>query len=77
MFLVTCGWLAHGGLPTHEAVRALGNLTRCDRAARAAVLYGALDALPPLHAHGDFHNLPLSHDTKLFQLFLITFICKV
>nr|XP_032527297.1 armadillo repeat-containing protein 2 isoform X2 [Danaus plexippus plexippus] len=50
---VTCGWLSHGGLPTHEAVRALGNLTRCDRAARAAVLYGALDALPPLHAHDD------------------------
>ncbi|CAG9559373.1 unnamed protein product [Danaus chrysippus] len=50
---VTCGWLSHGGLPTHEAVRALGNLTRCDRAARAAVLYGALDALPPLHTHDD------------------------
>ncbi|XP_061382341.1 armadillo repeat-containing protein 2 isoform X4 [Danaus plexippus] len=50
---VTCGWLSHGGLPTHEAVRALGNLTRCDRAARAAVLYGALDALPSLHAHDD------------------------
>ncbi|XP_063541220.1 armadillo repeat-containing protein 2 [Cydia strobilella] len=49
----TCRWLVGGGGPNAacEAVRALGNLSRSQRAAQLIVLEGVLDALPAFLHH--------------------------
>ncbi|XP_068623866.1 armadillo repeat-containing protein 2 [Battus philenor] len=51
----TCCWLRKDGstLAGCEAVRALGNLSRSNRAAQLLVLEGALDALPTFLEHED------------------------
>ncbi|XP_059052381.1 armadillo repeat-containing protein 2 [Achroia grisella] len=50
---VTCRWLDGSGSAACEAVRALGNLSRCTRSAKLIVLEGAVQKLVPFLQHGE------------------------
>ncbi|KAI5635689.1 armadillo repeat-containing protein 2 isoform X1 [Phthorimaea operculella] len=50
---VTCRWLKGSGMASCEAVRALGNLSRCTSAAQLIVVEGVLDNLVPFLHHED------------------------